>query len=138
MWTLQDIITAHERGVDLEKECHRCMILREPQLQRFPNAHWVWYCLIQEMPKEFTVSEALYTGHSELLQFCATLFGKTLKVSNKGGVDIDCYDGRLCKPAGFLITRGTDTPFEDDDTEWMLMFETRVLGLWRRRWVRES
>ncbi len=137
MWTLQDMITAFDLGVNLQKESERCMILREPQLQRFPKGNWLWYCLIQEMPAEFRVSKRLHTSHSEVLNYCATLFGKTLVVSDKD-VDIDTDKGEFCKSAGFVICYDKDTPLETEEIEWMLLFHVGNTGVWRRRWIRGS
>lgn len=135
MWSVWDLCIAYGYGVDLQKECKRCMILREPVLQRFPGAHWVWYCLVKEMPAVFRVSERLHETHSEILQYCATLWGKTLTVSNES-VDLDSDDGIFCKPAGFLIC--PTGSFPTSENKWMFLFHIGKdeMSVYQRRFRR--
>lgn len=136
MWSIWDMSIAYGRGVNLHKECERCMIMREPALRRFPRGHWVWYCLVKELPAEFRVSEKLYKTHSEVLQYCATLWGKTMFVSNES-VDLDFGDGIFCKPAGFLVC--PTVAFPTSENEWMFLFriEKDEMSVYQRRYLRE-
>jgi hypothetical protein len=122
------------RDVITERECKKCMMLREPVMLRIQNAHWIWYCLSRYLQTHFTITPDLAVTHKELLySYLGPVMNKDILVSEEADVG-GSLESKV-NPGGFLVLDSKQSPPESEDIEWMHMVTAGPITLWRRRFV---
>ena len=115
-----------ERDKETERECWKCCVSRDPHILRL-DGHWLMRCLVQFLPRTFTISKDLYEIYRDVWNYLAAEFAKDMHVGSE--VDVGTLNSNI-RPGGFLLTR---EPLEDPEGEWMHMVSAGSLHLWRKR-----